>query len=822
MKKIMKTLALLLALAMLFGLAACGQAGTNDSESGNNNGGGGGKTKTKETPVPEYVYRATYSPVSNQYEQLRYFSPTMTTEDGFYCVYNEVVGQRELKEGEVLEYEGQLDIYEPRLYLLGVDGTLTKLEGFEPMKLEAGEEGHEISGGVNQMVRSADGGLLTLESVYESWSNAGEGVELYSDEWYGSYQYIERYYLRRMDADGKELSCAELDVDAIKQGEDYVYFNGLASAGEHQALLAGENALYIFDTDTGKLAGTIGGINWAQNLLTLHDGRVAVSYYGDDGQKLSVVDLENKKLGESWTVQGDLYQAAVGGGDYDFYYNNGVNFYGYKLETGKADKIFNWINCDVDNGNISGFTVTNDGRVIAISNEWDKNYDKAETSLITMEKVPSSSLPQKETLTLAVQYLDWEARSQIIKFNRSHDSVRIELQDYSEYNTEEDYEAGLTKLRTEILAGNVPDIIDLSGLPAKQLAAKGILADLYPLLDADPELSREDFFPNVLKAMENNGQLFSTCSQFYVISTVGAASVVGTEPGWTYKDLMAALEQMPEGCTVFSYSDTRYDVLQMCLMLDMDRFVDWNTGKVSFDSPEFIELLNFAKNFPAEFDWENYEWTEEDSEDNRIRDGRQLLITEYLSGFENISNYENIFGGLDAFTYIGYPTSSGVGNMLNPSIGYAISSKCQNKEAAWEFVRVFLTEDYQKDNVYNIPSNIHCYEAKKTDLMTPTYIKDENGNIMLDPETGEKMMESKGGYWDSSKQEWVETYSYSKEEIDKVESVILNTERVYSSDTSIFDIVREQAEAFFAGQRSAEDVAKLIQSKTMIYVNEQR
>lgn len=820
MKRMKKILALLLAAIMLLGLAACG---STESEGSDSEGGkSGGKSKSKETPAPEYVYTATYEPVTNKFENLSYFYPTMTTEDGFYCVYSEVVGQRELMEGEVLEWEGQLDIYEPRLYRLGVDGTLTRLESYQPMKFETLEEGHGISGGVNQMVLTADGGLLTLENSYEYWSDAGEGVDMYSDEWFSFYQYKESYYLRRLDADGKELSCAELDVEELKQGQDYVYFNGIASVDEHQALLAGENGLYIFDTETGKLTGTIGGINWAQSLMTLHDGRVAVSYFGDNGQQLAIVDVEKGRLGESWTVQGDMYQAVVGGGDYDFYYNNGVNFFGYKLDTGKAEKLFNWINCDVDNSNLSGFTVTGDGKVIAISNEWNKNNDKAETSLITMEKVPADTLPQKETLTLACQYLDWYARSEIIKFNRSHDSIRIELRDYSEYNTDDDYEAGITKLRTEMLAGNCPDIIDLSGLPAKQLAAKGLLADLYPLLDADPELSREDFFPNVLKAMENNGKLYTTCSQFYIISTVGASSVVGTEPGWTYRELMDALAQMPDDCTVFSYSDTRTDVLQMCLVLDMDRFVNWNTGEVSFDSQEFIDLLNFAKNFPAEFDWENYEWTEEDDDYNRIREGRQLLITDYMSGFDNISHLENIFGGLDAFTYIGYPTSSGVGSMLNPNSGYAISEKCQNKEAAWEFVRVFLTEEYQDENAYNIPSNIHSYNTKKTNVMTPTYIKDENGNILLNPETGEKLMESKGGYWDNSKQEWVETYFYTQEEIDKIEEVILNTDRVYMMDSAISDIVNEQVQAFFSGQRSAEDVAKLIQSKAMIYVNEQR
>ena len=133
-----------------------------------------------------------------------------------------------------------------------------------------------------------------------------------------------------------------------------------------------------------------------------------------------------------------------------------------------------------------------------------------------------------------------------------------------------------------------------------------------------------------------------------------------------------------------------------------------------------------------------------------------------------------------------------------------------------------MTEEYQENNAWNFPSNIHSYEAKKADAMKPTYVKDANGNIMLDPETGEKMMEQKGGYWDNTTQEYIPTYFYTEEEIAKIESVINDTDRVYAVDEAINEIVREQVEAFFAGQRSAEDVAKLIQSKAMIYVNEQR
>ena len=46
--------------------------------------------------------------------------------------------------------------------------------------------------------------------------------------------------------------------------------------------------------------------------------------------------------------------------------------------------------------------------------------------------------------------------------------------------------------------------------------------------------------------------------------------------------------------------------------------------------------------------------------------------------------------------------------------------------------------------------------------------------------------------------------------------------KVINNDDSIYNIVSEQAQAYFSGQKSARDVANLIQSKVTIYVNEQR
>ena len=61
-----------------------------------------------------------------------------------------------------------------------------------------------------------------------------------------------------------------------------------------------------------------------------------------------------------------------------------------------------------------------------------------------------------------------------------------------------------------------------------------------------------------------------------------------------------------------------------------------------------------------------------------------------------------------------------------------------------------------------------------------------------------------------------------QETLTELVELVSTTTKVADYNDSIIEIVAEQAAAYFEGQKSAEDVAKLIQSKVNIYVNEQR
>lgn len=58
-------------------------------------------------------------------------------------------------------------------------------------------------------------------------------------------------------------------------------------------------------------------------------------------------------------------------------------------------------------------------------------------------------------------------------------------------------------------------------LDFENLGEKGALADLYEFIDADSDISRDDFVQSILKAMEYKGKLYAVSPDFSLNTIVG-------------------------------------------------------------------------------------------------------------------------------------------------------------------------------------------------------------------------------------------------------------------------------------------------------------
>ena len=810
-RSIKRSLSLLLILCLALGLCACGKGGD-----------GGSQTKdSAATPAPDFVYAAEYKDIHTESEID--YSPELICDSGFLLSYREKTGERPIPQGVTPEYEGQYDIVEPRLALGSPDGSISPLAAYAPVAPEVDGEGKrdfQVSQTINRVFRNEEGNFVVLESVYTSWSEAPENVKTDDADYFNYVQSDSAYYLRTLDQTGAELSRGKLE---LTDPDNFYAYN--AQLDEQGNLVASrEGGILAFQPD-GSLAYQIDFEGWVYSMAKLKDGRVGVYAYDmseSDYSKAMALRIIDSAAGsfesKTYSLARDVYEVISGGGDYDLYYSSGTHFYGYKLAEESGEMLFDWIGCDVNSSALQLVSVREDGTVEGFAGSYDESTDDYSFEYLSVSKVPYDAVPHKESLTMAVMYLDDHTQNAVIDFNRSHDKVRIDVRDYSEYNTEDDYSAGLTKLTTEIMAGNMPDILSVSQeIPYRQLAAKGLLEDLYPYMDADGQLRREDFFPNVISAMELDGKLYAACAGFAVETAIGASSVVGDTPGWTYDDYYAALATMPEGCEGFDLGIDRDTMLEVSLALDLTDYVDWSAGTCSFDNEDFVKVLDFCKQFPDASYYENYEYNAEDNPDIRVAEGRQMLCVVGFSSTDFFyKDYDKVFGG--QATCIGFPTNRGVGNTLAMLESYAMSSSCGNKEAAWQFLRGFLTEEYQLEGYY-LPTNQKAFEKQLAKAMEVEYEQDANGNYRLD-ENGERIPVSRGSVSDGTGV--YEVYATTPRQAQMLRDVIASATKMMDYDTSIINIVKEEAAAYFAGQKSAQEVCKLIQSKVNIYINEQK
>ena len=462
----------------------------------------------------------------------------------------------------------------------------------------------------------------------------------------------------------------------------------------------------------------------------------------------------------------------------------------------------------MDRDDLAFFAFLPDGRMAAVTNSREGGPG---AELVLLTETDRSSIGEKTVLTFATLNLDSQTRGQIINFNRSNGKYRIEIRDYSGYGTDGDNAAGLTKLNTEIAAGNVPDILDTRGLPIRQYGAKGILEDLWPYIEKDPDIGRAGLVESVFRAAQQDGKLYQVFDSFTIATAAGDPKVVGDRMSWTLDELLAALQTMPEGCQIFGEGNTKNSMLELSVLRSLDRFVDWEKGQCSFDSQEFIDALRLCDTFPLEFDWSKVDWESYQTDFERLRAGKQMLYSEDLMCFEDMQMLDTLFGGKAAF--VGYPTDGGCGSAFRLDRGrvMALSSTCRDKEGAWSFLReLLLPQESGEEWFFCFPANRRDFDAMAEKAMRREMVEDENG---------EQVELAHGGVTGTGFS--LDFYAMTQEQLDRFNALCDAIDTTAESSDGVADIVRSAAQAFFNGDESAEETARQIQSRVKLYLGEQ-
>jgi ABC-type glycerol-3-phosphate transport system substrate-binding protein len=614
--------------------------------------------------------------------------------------------------------------------------------------------------------------------------------------------YTQSYTLKKYDKDGNEIFSSDLTQLIVTENSSYIQYVTLDGEGNIY-LSNGESKIWVLDGQGNQLC-TIDVKNYMQGFGTSKEGKVIAAVYDNEKMIFQEVDLTNKSLGSVYD------NIPVSNGNYNIMkginkgcmVSSGNSLYEYDFDTKKSEELLNWIDCDMNCDSISAFAPLEDGRILAITRDY--SGENSTTELVYLTKKPSSEVKEKTILTLGTMYMGSNVRSEIIKFNKTNEKYRIHVNEYGN----DDYEAGLALLNSDIVSGKAPDIIDLSMGNIEQYIEKGILEDLYPYLDKDTVIKKDDYVENILKAYDRDGKLYAIQPSFGISTIIGKTSDVGEKMGWTLDDLMKLVQSKPAGTEIFDYA-SKESVLSNLCTYGMDEFVDWKTGKCSFDSEAFIKILEFANTFKSDSEIVSDE--NAPSTPEKIQKGQLLLVNQNISDMQSYQVYDAMFG--EPITFIGYPTESGTGSAItNGEVLLGISSKSKNKDAAWSFVKMFLTSEYQNGtNIWNFPIMKSALQAKFDAAMTPEYTQDESGNQV-------KQIKTSWGYNDFN----VDIYEATQEQVDAVMKLINSVDSVFQYDNNMYTIISEETAPYFAGQKNAKEVADVIQSRIQIYVNENR
>jgi hypothetical protein len=676
-----------------------------------------------------------------------------------------------------------------RAYILA--DTLLSVENGVSMIMYGISEDEKIT---YSFLNISDNGEYTANEIY-SGNDFRNYCGLYSDNVgysiiyrsFGSgeidYQKNVPLIIERYDNDFNLLSTETADiisslmgsVDIIKSG-DYYYIN-----------LDRSNTVTRYDSDlkfvdSVDIASENGSRSELIDIVTGSDGNVYIAANNYDYGSFSLTMYNSEQITLSENIR-NVWNFRTGTGNYLLFCFDDTYIYGIKPD-GTVDNMMIKSDLENDSANYLIDAVEHNGVF--------KYYDAGDGMLFELEfKLEIPPEETRKTLTITVlNQIEEDLVEAIASFNRTNTEYRIVIDDKAANS--DDF---LKTFNQQILDQTVGDII----IPPRQDAdnqtyvEKGIYLDLYTLLDTDEELSRENFFPNILTAMETDGHLYGLWRLFSLRTYFAPDG--GLPP--TYENILKLQSENPD-LGIIPYGSINTYVLDTILRDNRSYF---NTAE-KIGGETMREALLIASKYPNPADASDEVYVS-DSENRyyyssaNITDVRDYVVESNIKLNTHAVPVGNIVPEGESKVHI------------NPGYRIGIYAESDNKEAAWDFIKYYLTVPFGGNGSPGIP-------ALKT---TYDYLKEEtlSDNAKLIAEYGEgysnySISFGSGGSFDVP----LET----ENDYLALEELIAASVYPTTFEGELLDIITEEAEPFFKGQKSVDEVLAIIENRAGLYIAE--
>lgn len=564
------------------------------------------------------------------------------------------------------------------------------------------------------------------------------------------------------------------------------------------SLVCNENGIFIGTGEICMKVDDSGNIlqsseNGISSVIGFSDGRIAGTFSSKGSVIIRELDAETLEVSGSETELPENVSGTfiTGGGDYSFYILNNSAIFALK----SADSIERKV--DFLSSGLSGIRV-----ICPVS---DGDFIAADSSgLIRLSVRDIAEIGDISEITVAVTRDSDSISSAISEFNANSTRFRIKLEDYSEgmeYSIQGN-EIAFDNLHMDIISGKNPDMVYLDPNETALLTGMGAFTDLYEFMDNDTTLTRDAFLSNYLEACETDGKFYSIEPTF-MIQTIGAKKKYVGASDWSLDDFRSTYGNMPDGMELFESGNNEKAVLSF-LTNDGNTFVDYQSFTCDFDSDEFIDILEFAGQFPSVDEY--------DFEQKSCRNDTALLSIMYFSSFRDINKQVQGTFGNEEVVFAGFPTNSGEGSKILLDRRFSIMEKSQNKDGAWEFIRSILDDSHHSSMSNGIPVTEKGLEIVARSSLEQPYFLEESGEKYYITET----------FTDWSTGQEIDINPMTVADKERYIEFVRSIKSVTTSGSSsmISSIVSEETDLFFAGEYTSSQAADMIQNRISIMLSE--
>lgn len=484
----------------------------------------------------------------------------------------------------------------------------------------------------------------------------------------------------------------------------------------------------------------------------------------------------------------------AGTNGYDFYYSDDYGIYGMKGDTSTC--VMSFINSDVPVGSVWFYAPFENGDFYIQTLTYSGSTFE-DGCFVAKQRTPED-YAGTQLITLSTVGMYDTLEEIVIAYNKQETGVRIILEDYASYNTTEDQTLAHAKLREDLLNGIVADVVCTDGLNFESLSSKGLFADWYDLMDADEEFDRSDYLENYFKSMEYQGKLQKLGVSFHVRTALAKTEHVGETQGRTLTEML----ELSDGMEPF-YFYNRDLAMEFWFSAAQSSFIDRDKAQCYFNTPDFVKLLELIKTYSAsEYSgiWQFSYIGEQPPLQDAMAYQEDRLLVNFMTISQPIDYYaatRTVFRNTPV-TFIGYPTAKeGNGGVFQSDFTLCVNAQSEEKDAVWDFMKYLLSEKYQKKLNASLPIHKGVLDEKlilgTKQFMATAIFDDRNVNIgAATPESMETLSE-----------------------------YIYQIDTAFYSDPIVTQILTEEAEMFLAGDQTAEQAAKMMQSRVSIYLSEQ-